>query len=363
MKLIPCLIALLFIHSIVAEVTITPISSKNLSPNQNIVENQLPLANQSHEVVKVEDIVLVSQMDISVLVKVQVDKYGVAQQVAGFQIANPTSSLHGLALSAKNPGMVWITLETDNKLVLIDPVASSVTDAPKVIKEIDVPKPGNGPHYIGEYETDLWVSLKESDDVLRINYENTTDYNIYKGVPNPIFVAQHPINKMIYTSEDMSSKLMKINPATGETTQIDVDPSAGSTPVGMISGPNGIWFTLLGNATAGTGTFGFIDQDDKIVYHKLKSDLGKDAALLHLAFDVAYETNYKMYLLSSSITNPKALDMVIKVTFNEQWTTIKDEEVIVIPTQQCKAHRLLSTQFNVFATELTASKLLTLFSP
>ncbi|CAG8798101.1 19880_t:CDS:1, partial [Cetraspora pellucida] len=113
----------------------------------------------------------------------------------------------------------------------------------------------------------------------------------------------------------------------------------------------------------GTGTFGFIDQYDNIVYHKLTSPLGKDAALLHLAFDVACETNYKLYLLSSSIDNPNALDMVIKVTFDEQWTVIKNEEVTVIPTQQCKAHRLLPTQFNVFATELTSSKLLTLFSP
>ncbi|CAG8529999.1 1452_t:CDS:1 [Racocetra fulgida] len=359
--LIPCLIALLFIHSIVAEVTIKPVSSTGFPPTQ--VENLLPLANQTHELVKVEEIVLVSQMDNSVLVKVQVDKYGVAQQVAGFQIANSTSGLHGLALSTKNPGMVWLTLEADNKLVLIDPVAASATAAPKVIKEIDVPQLGNGPHYVGEYDTDLWVSLKESNDVLRINHENPTDYNIYKGVARPIFVAQHPINKMFYSSEDTSSKLMKINPATGETTQIDVDASAGTTPVGMVSGPKGIWFTLLGNKTAGTGTFGFIDQYDNIVYHKLTSPLGKDAALLHLKFDVAYETNYKMYLLSSSIINPKVLDMVIKITFDEQWTTIKDEEVIVIPTQQCAAHRLLPTQFNVFATELTSSKLLTVFSP
>ncbi|CAG8838386.1 21821_t:CDS:1, partial [Cetraspora pellucida] len=172
--------------------------------------------------------------------------------VAGFQIATPNSSLHGLALSTKYTGMVWLTLETDNKLVLIDPMVTSATDAPKVIKEIDVPQPGNGPHYIGEYETDLWVSLKESYDVLRINYENPTDYNIYKGVPHPIFVAQHPINKMFYSSEDDSSKIMKINPITNETTQMTVNASAGATPVGMISGPNGIWFTLLGNETVGT---------------------------------------------------------------------------------------------------------------
>ncbi|CAG8789368.1 17192_t:CDS:1, partial [Racocetra fulgida] len=74
--LIPYLIALLFIQSIVAEVTITPVPSTGLPPNRNIVENQLPLAKQTHELVKVGDIVLLSQMDTSVLVKVRVDKYG-----------------------------------------------------------------------------------------------------------------------------------------------------------------------------------------------------------------------------------------------------------------------------------------------
>ncbi|CAG8774440.1 14813_t:CDS:1, partial [Cetraspora pellucida] len=70
-----------------------------------------------------------------------------------------------------------------------------------------------------------------------------------------------------------------------------------------------------------------------------------------------------LYLLSSSITNEEALNMVIKVTFDEQWTTIKKEEITIIPTPQCKAHRLLLTESNVFATELNSSKLLTLFSP
>ncbi|CAG8749239.1 40445_t:CDS:1 [Gigaspora margarita] len=358
MMLIPCLIALLFIHSIVAEITITYLPYEGLP---SIFENQLPLAQQTHELVMVEDIVLVSQLSNSVLVKVRVDENGVAQHVESFQIANPNSNLHGLALSTYYPGCVWLTLEADNKLVLIDPMVASAADVPEVIKEIDVPEPGGGPHYIGEYDTNLWVSLKEGSAVLRINHENPFDYNIYQGVSHPIFVAQHPFNEMFYSSEDDSSKIMKINPETGETIQLEVDASAGTTPVGMISGPNGIWFTLLGSKTAGTGTFGFIDQDDKIVYHKLKSPLGKDAALLHLKFDVDYETNYKLYLLSSSIINPMALDMVIIVTFDWQWTTIMDEEVILIPTQQCKAHRLLPTESNVFVTELTTSKLLTLY--
>jgi hypothetical protein len=47
--------------------------------------------------------------------------------------------------------------------------------------------------------------------------------------------------------------------------------------------------------------------------------------------------------------------------FDFEWSTIKAEDITVILTQQCKAHRVLPTESNVFATELTTSKLLTMF--
>ncbi|CAG8641134.1 23355_t:CDS:10, partial [Cetraspora pellucida] len=64
----------------VVKVIIRSVPSAGLPPNQYIVENQLTFSGQTHELVKVKDIVLVSQLANSVLVKVQVDKYGVAQQ-------------------------------------------------------------------------------------------------------------------------------------------------------------------------------------------------------------------------------------------------------------------------------------------
>ncbi|CAG8824389.1 7026_t:CDS:1, partial [Gigaspora rosea] len=96
-----------------------------------IYENQLPLAQQTHEMVKVDNIVLISQLSNSVFVKVQVNEHGFAEEVAGFQIANPNANLHGLANSTCYPGWVWLTLEADNKLVLIDPKVKSVTEAPE----------------------------------------------------------------------------------------------------------------------------------------------------------------------------------------------------------------------------------------
>ncbi|SFW74830.1 hypothetical protein [Amycolatopsis australiensis] len=47
--------------------------------------------------------------------------------------------------------------------------------------------------------------------------------------------------------------------------------------------------------------------------------------------------------------------MIIRVTFDDQYTRVVNEEVAFLPTQQCKAHRLLPLDNNVLATELTSS--------
>ncbi|KAF9307059.1 hypothetical protein BGZ74_000063 [Mortierella antarctica] len=340
-----------------AAVSIAPMPTAH-GPTHHIIENALPTAAQTHEVVKVpnSNIVLVSQLSNSVLVKAQVND-GKVTGVAAFQIGSPTSQLHGLALSKRYPGNVWVTLQADNLLVLIDPRAHLLRSAPKVIKEIKVPE-GKGPHYVGEYGDDLWVSLQDSSAVLRISHVNTTDYDHYPALPRPIFVAQHPINNNFYSSQDNSAKIIKIDTATKKTSQIDIPATAGTTPVGLIAGPKGVWFALLGSATEGTGTVGFIGADDVVVPYKLKSPLGQNASLLHLVFDLNADSNKTLWLLSSSIINSKALDMIIKVTFDAEWTSIVSEEVTVLPTQQNKAHRIIQTAADqFFATELATSKL------
>lgn len=87
--------------------------------------------------------------------------------------------------------------------------------------------------------------------------------------------------------------------------------------MGMISGPKGVWFALLGSATEGTGTVGFIGKNGEVAPFKLSSPLGQNATLLHLVFDLNADCNRSLWLLSSSIVNSKALDMIIKVTFND----------------------------------------------
>lgn len=356
------LIIFLFINQSIS-IEIIPIQQEYNINNRYIVENKLPFAEQTHEIIKIPNtnIILISQMSNSVLLKAEINKDGIIENLKSFQIGKNNSGLHGLALSEYYYGNVWITLENENKLVLIDPKSDSLNDLPEILKIISVPNNGFGPHYISEYGDELWVSLKESYDVLRINHIDISDYNIYNGLPHPIFVARHPITNMFYASQDDSSYIMRINPQNNEIKQIKIPQNIGETPVGLISGPNGIWFTLLGNNTNGTGTIGHINANDNISWFKLNSPLGSNASLLHLAFDIDCTNNYNIWLLSSSIINDNALDMVIKVSFDPQWKNINNEEVIVIPTQNCKAHRILQTKYNVFATELSTSKLFSLF--
>ncbi|KAF9083994.1 hypothetical protein BGX23_010927 [Mortierella sp. AD031] len=321
-RLLPLLLALVcFIQTITAApVVITPMPAEH-QPSRYVIENPLPPAVQTHEVIRVPDtnVILISQMSNSVLLKAEVDSRGVIQDISAFQLGTPTSALHGLALSSNNPGKVWVTLQKDNKLLLIDPVPADISSAPVILKDIDVPAPGKGPHYVGEYGDELWSTLQDSSDVLRINIDNPSIYTIYTGLPRPIFIAQHPDNKAFYTGEDNSASIMRIDPADGT--------------------------------------------DDTITYHKLSSSaLSQNASLLHLAFDPKASDNYTLWVLASSIINSSALDMIIKVTFDAEWKNIVSEDIVVTPTQLNKAHRILVTSTNVFATELASSKLVSYYT-
>ncbi|KAI8078866.1 uncharacterized protein BX664DRAFT_342910 [Halteromyces radiatus] len=352
---------ILFIQICTAAVTITP--DTNIRPQSLFyqLETYLPVAAETHEliIVPTTNMLLISQMSNSVLLKAEMDG-AVVKQLAAFQIDQPTSGLHGLTNSKANPGKVWATLETANKLLLLDPAVTTVAGTPTVVQEIDIPSPGKGPHYVGEYGDDLWVTLRESRHVLRISHKNSTNFDLFQALPVPIFVAQHPVNNMFYNSQDNSNKIMKIDPTTKTTTQIDIPTNEGEKPVGMISGPQGVWFTLLGNTTAGPGTFGRINADDQLQFFHLKRDLGANAALLHLTFGDDPNTN-QIVLLASSIINPNAIDMMIVVTFDATWSNITYEQYTALPTQKCKAHRILKTGKYYMATELTASTLFTAY--
>ncbi|KAF9358345.1 hypothetical protein BGX34_008970 [Mortierella sp. NVP85] len=349
--------------------TFVPVSNQR-STSYQYVENQLPTTPQTHEVIMVTDssVMLISQLSNSVLLKASVDANGVVQDIGAFQIGSPKSRLHGLVNSQVYPGQVWVTLQEDNFLIRIDPKVNDIQAPPAIIQTIKIREDLDGcmeadgtggckgPHYLGEYGDELWSTLQDSSHVLRINHKDPSIYTVYKAQPRPIFIAKHPVNNMFYTGQDNSASIMKIDPTTGVTTQIAIPAERGPTPVGMVSGPNGIWFSLLGTNTSGTGTFGHIAADDTIKYHNLTSTWGKDAAFLHLAMDPNINESHTIWFLTSSIIYARALDSVIKVVFDPTYETILKEEVTALPTQECKAHRIWVTNSTVFASELSSAK-------
>ncbi|KAG0008568.1 hypothetical protein BGZ82_004576, partial [Podila clonocystis] len=87
-----CSLATLLANTFAA-VDIEP-TSNDRGFNTHIIENALPTADQTHEVLSINtNTLLVSQLSNSVLVKVQV-KDGQVTGFASFQIGSPTSQLH-----------------------------------------------------------------------------------------------------------------------------------------------------------------------------------------------------------------------------------------------------------------------------
>ncbi|MGW1073084.1 hypothetical protein [Streptomyces sp. NPDC002537] len=336
---------------------------------RSVVEHGLPFAAETHEIVKMpgRPMVLVSQMSNSHLVKLRLDPR--TEQVTGikaFPLGPSDALLHGLAVSARHPGRIWATHEGGNRLLLVDPGADALDAAPRVEREIAVPGGGHGPHYVNEYGDVLWVTLKESNQVLALDHTCPDRHRLFEAKSQPIFAARHPVSGDFYVSQDSASSLLRIDPRSGRTSQIPVPAERGSTPVGLISGPGGVWVVLLGTAEAGTGTFGRIDEDGRIDWHRLRDPQGHSAGLLHLAFDPPGTERGRepgLWLLGSSIVSDKVQDLIVRVRFDPSWTRIVGEGYAALPTQHCKAHRLLPLERSVLATELTTAKVAQLAVP
>lgn len=338
--------------------TPTPVQ---VSP-KTIIEYPMPAARQTHELVALDNqrMIALSQQTDSCLLKVSLDpNTGIAQTVSRFVIKNRRAGLHGLRNSNAYPGKIWCTLQYDSELLLLDPIASDVKAHPKIEKCISLPKPARGPHVIVEYGDDVWVTLKDSSHVIRINHRNTEDYSLYKTGRRPIFVARNAHSNLLYASQDQSSKIFWINPKTNETGEIEIPEAMGNTPVGLIEGPDhNVWFTLLGTHDGGTGTFGRILADGKIHWFQLKNKLGTQAGLIHLGFDTSAKTNpAKLWLLSSSIISSNVMDALFEVEFDNDYSAIDTVSTNVFPTQLNKAHRVLPLRKGIYATELAVSVL------
>ncbi|KAJ5461442.1 uncharacterized protein N7458_002994 [Penicillium daleae] len=346
-------------HAVSAQNSATSLVSRRLT------EYLMPVASETHEFARVpnSNFVLLSQMSDSQLIKIELNP--TTEEPIAFQSfpmgKNSSSQLHGVWPSTLYPGMMWLTLQADNQLLLVDP-GKNLSTPPSILQTIDIPAPGNGPHCVFEIGNRVWAGLKVASEqtgqyyVFSADVSNHTDQTLYPCLNSPVFIKEEPTTGLIYATQDTDSSIMRINVTSGETTQLPIPPSVGNNAVGMITGygpMNGVWFTLAGNATGGTGTFGHIGSTGEMEFFQLQHPmLGTNAGLLHIADASSVAGGPALWLLSTSLLSNNSPDALIRVTFDADITTISGEEYISMLTQNAMVHRVLPMDATVLVSEL-----------
>ncbi|KAL8337568.1 hypothetical protein RB598_006459 [Gaeumannomyces tritici] len=337
-------------------------------PSRRITEYQLPVATETHEFARVPgtDLLVLSQMSNSHLVKIQLDpKTEQPLDLRSFPMGkDDKSGLHGMWPSEKRPGLVWMSLQWENKLLLVDAGRKSLEEKPTVVTTIDIPQPGNGPHCVFEIKGRVWAGLKVASKQDGGYYVFSSDLDggnpkLYPSLNSPVFIKEDPSTGLIYVTQDAASSIMRINVTSGETAQLPIPPAVGNNPVGMTTiefGPlRGVWFSLAGNATGGTATFGrVVSETGALRFFSLKkpAEIGRKAGLLHVADATTKEAGPGLWLLSTSLLSNSSGDALIRVALDDAVSAIKGEEYNALPTQNAMSHRIVVLNSTVLVSEL-----------
>jgi virginiamycin B lyase len=114
-------------------------------PAESVVEYALPAAGETHEILAVNDkLLIVSQQTDGSLVKVALGDNGQATDARKYTATNQLSGLHGLALHSGSAGNssvpnIWATVQFDNAILHIDLNGNDINAQPKVIDTIPIP--------------------------------------------------------------------------------------------------------------------------------------------------------------------------------------------------------------------------------
>ncbi|KAI1260711.1 hypothetical protein F5Y18DRAFT_441562 [Xylariaceae sp. FL1019] len=338
-------------------------------PVKSVVEYPLPAAAETHEILPVSDsLLLISQQTDGGLIKISLNENGQPTGSQKYIITDQWSGIHGLALHAETGSTgnysgptVWATLQFDNAILQIDPKGNDISQRPEIIKTIAIPAPAFGPHGILESKGNLWVACKDSSHIVRISIKDPSDHQVWAVSGRPIFVAVHPTSGDVFSGLDLSSRIWHYENDGGNGEEISIPQEKGTTPVGLIAGADGnAWFVLLGDATAGTGTFARINKDASIDYFTMTTTLGHHAPLIHLAFD---QDPRRFWVLGSSTVCPSCPDAVFTVEIDDLSTKgtasprIKIQNTIMMPTQRSWNHRIMSHRGSLYVSELKTSTL------
>ncbi|KAK0107344.1 hypothetical protein ONS95_004037 [Cadophora gregata] len=336
--------------------------------SRRFTEYLMPAATETHEFARVPNtsFVLLSQMSNSQLVKIELDPDSLEPiALQSFPMGNSNSGLHGVYPSQLYPGFMWLSLQADNQILLVDP-GSNLTTKPTIIQKIDVPEPGIGPHSVFEIGNRVWAGLKVASNQTGKYYvfsvdvskssTNSSDPKLYECLKSPVFINEEPTTKFIYANQDAESSIMRIDVDSGKTEQIPIPPEFGNTPVGMTTayGPlEGVWFVIAGDSSGGLGSFGHIDSSGEPEFFQLKEPLlGTNAGLLHVADASSLEGGPALWLLSTSLLSNKSADALIRVTFDQGVTSILGELYISVPTQNSWVHRVAPMGDTVLVSQL-----------
>jgi virginiamycin B lyase len=335
--------------------------------SRRMTEYLLPVATETHEFARVPNtsFVLLSQLSDSTLVKIQLDP--TTEEPIAYQSfpmgKNSSSGLHGVWPSTKYPGKMWLSLQFDSKLLLVDPGAD-LTTPPTILQTIDIPQPGYGPHCVFEIGNRVWAGLKVPSPqtggyyVFSANLANASNTKLYPCLNSPVFIKEEPTSGLIYATQDTASSIMRINLTDDSTTQLPIPASVGNTPVGMTTTYGagtfaGVWFVLAGNKTGGTGTFGHIGSSGVMTFFSLKKpQLGTNAGLLHVADASTTAGGPALWLLSTSLLSLDSPDALIRVTFDAGITNVTGEEYVGMMTQNAMCHRVVPLDSTVLVSQL-----------
>ncbi|ELR01690.1 hypothetical protein GMDG_00066 [Pseudogymnoascus destructans 20631-21] len=161
-------------------------------------------------------------MSDSQLIKIELNP--ITEEPTAFQSFpmgnNSKSGLHGVWPSELYPGKMWLSLQWENKLLLVYP-GQNLSAVPSIIKTINIPEPGNSPHCIFEIGNRVWAGLKDASEQTGQYYffsadiSNSTDQKLYPCLKNPVFIKEEPATKLIYVTQDTESSIMRINATSG----------------------------------------------------------------------------------------------------------------------------------------------------
>jgi virginiamycin B lyase len=249
---------------------------------------------------------LISQKTPGSVVKVGFERGSAGYRDRRLPLGETGDEPHGLAVSRRHPRLVWVTLEhATRSCCSIHGQSGSPRARTSSVGSSSRPE-----------RTDRATSASTAASsgspcrpptrCCAWTHANRASTPSTRRRPIRVFIAQHPRNGDFYASIDESSEIVRISPGTGRTRLLDTTASDATRPVAR-GGSRSPAARRAAPAHSRAWT-------PKTRSRRTDSPpLVADAALLHLAFGAPRRGRpASIRLLSSSIVDPAALDVVVR---------------------------------------------------